>query len=158
MADYIALPNREAVMESIRNYFGAGTPIDALALSGRTHNLVTSADKWRGRGKPPRTIGDLAAIRDMELMRVPGLGKVALREIKVALARHLADHRLEEAGYEPMAARRQPKPPAGLNEWEPNVMAADCPAVCLMDRASVRALLRYVRRLEREVMEMGEFW
>ena len=38
-----------------------------------------------------------------------------------------------------------------LVEFEHHVMAADAPAVVLIDRALIRALLRYVRRLEREV-------
>ena len=39
---------------------------------------------------------------------------------------------------------------AALAEFERHVMAADAPAVVLIDRALVRALLRYVRRLERQ--------
>jgi hypothetical protein len=38
---------------------------------------------------------------------------------------------------------------AGLAEFE-HVMAADAPAVVLIDRALIRALLRYVRRPERD--------
>ena len=47
--------------------------------------------------------------------------------------------------------RRQPEPPPSLAEFEQHVMAADAPAVVLIDRALIRALLRYVRGLEREV-------
>ncbi len=53
--------------------------------------------------------------------------------------------------------RRAAEPPPGLAEFEQHVMASDAPAVVLVDRALVRALLRYVRRLERDVAE-GNFW
>ena len=45
---------------------------------------------------------------------------------------------------------RQPEPPDGLAEFEQHVMASDAPAVVLIGRTLVRALLRYVRRLERQ--------
>jgi hypothetical protein len=49
--------------------------------------------------------------------------------------------------------------PPGLADWEAYVMASDAPAVCIMDRDLVRALLRYVRRLERDVaVAEGSFW
>jgi hypothetical protein len=47
--------------------------------------------------------------------------------------------------------RRQPEPPPGLDEFEQHVMASDAPAVVLADRAFLRALLRYVRRLESDL-------
>jgi hypothetical protein len=56
-----------------------------------------------------------------------------------------------------LVVRRQPESPPLLDEWEAHVMAADCPVVCMTDRANVRALLRYVRRLERDAAEMGDF-
>ena len=37
-------------------------------------------------------------------------------------------------------------------------MGSDWPPFVYADRALIRALLRYVRRLERDVAEMGEFW
>ena len=60
---------------------------------------------------------------------------------------HLNKYRAR-ARAEPL--HRQPEPPDGLAEFEQHVMAADAPAVVLIDRALVRALLRYVRRLERQ--------
>ncbi len=39
---------------------------------------------------------------------------------------------------------------SALRSSEQHVMAADAPAVVLIDRALIRALLRYVRRLERD--------
>jgi hypothetical protein len=59
------------------------------------------------------------------------------------------DPNLESATLE-TSLRRQPDPPPGLAEFEQHVMAADAPAVVLIDRALIRALLRYVRRLERQ--------
>lgn len=155
LAKDITPHNREAVA----HLWAADSPIEALALSGRTHNLVTSAYYWRergelsDRGKTPRTIGELAAKRSMELMRVPGLGKVALREIREALARHdlyLRDER-------PIAAHRRPEEPPGLAEFEERMMAPGKPKIDAIDRALIRALLRYVRRLERDAAE-GSFW
>jgi hypothetical protein len=49
-------------------------------------------------------------------------------------------------------------PPDGLAEIEAAVMASEVPAVILLDRASMRLLLRYVRALERERDEAGSFW
>ena len=43
----------------------------------------------------------------------------------------------------------QPESPPGLAESEQHVMASDAPAVPLIDRALIRALLRDVHRLER---------
>ena len=52
--------------------------------------------------------------------------------------------------------------PAGLDEWEAHVLASDAPAVCMMDRNLVRALLRYVRDLEEQARldpwDPGSFW
>ena len=63
---------------------------------------------------------------------------------------------------------RQPEPPEGLEEFEQRVMASSAFRTVLADRAPAgarrggggfwsRALLRYVRRLERDVGE-GGFW
>ncbi|HXA23738.1 MAG TPA: hypothetical protein VNW90_15715 [Acetobacteraceae bacterium] len=50
-------------------------------------------------------------------------------------------------------------PPDGLGEIEAAVMASEAPAVILLDRASMRLLLRYVRALERErERDVGSFW
>jgi hypothetical protein len=49
-----------------------------------------------------------------------------------------------------------PETPSGLAEFEAIVMASAAPAVVLIDRALVRAWLRYTRRLERDVAETGE--
>ena len=49
-----------------------------------------------------------------------------------------------------------PTPPAGLAEFEQLVMAADAPAVVMIDRALMQSLLRYLRALEREAA--GSFW
>ena len=49
-----------------------------------------------------------------------------------------------------MPLSRQPEPPPGLAEFEAIIMASGAPAVVLIDRTLVRALLRYVRRLERQ--------
>jgi hypothetical protein len=46
---------------------------------------------------------------------------------------------------------------SALRSSEQHVMAADAPAVVLIDRALIRALLRYVRRLERDAGE-GDSW
>ncbi len=48
----------------------------------------------------------------------------------------------------PLPELGQPEPPDGLAELEVHVMAADPPTMVLIDRTLVRALLRYVRRLE----------
>jgi hypothetical protein len=53
--------------------------------------------------------------------------------------------------------RRQPEPPDGLDKFEKHLMAPFAPTVVLFDREFLRALLRYVRRLERDVGE-GGFW
>ena len=53
---------------------------------------------------------------------------------------------------------RKPEPPPDLAEFEANIMTSDAAFVSDVDRAFMRALLRYVRRLERDVAEMGEFW
>ncbi len=50
---------------------------------------------------------------------------------------------------------RQPEPPPSLEVFEERVMAADCPGVVVVERTFIRALLRYVRRLERDVAEGG---
>ena len=39
----------------------------------------------------------------------------------------------------PYARAREPEPPPGLAEFEQHVMAADAPAVVLIDRALIRA-------------------
>jgi hypothetical protein len=70
----------------------------------------------------------------------PGAAAV---ERKLRLARRQSHF----AGLEP-SLHRQPEPPPSLAEFERHVMAAD---VVLIDRALIRALLRYVRGLEREV-------
>jgi hypothetical protein len=49
-------------------------------------------------------------------------------------------------------------PPDGLDDIEAAVMASEVPAVILLDRISMRLLLRYVRALERERDEVGSFW
>ena len=49
-------------------------------------------------------------------------------------------------------------PPDGLDEIEVAVMASEAPAVILLDRISMRLLLRYVRALEQERDEAGSFW
>jgi hypothetical protein len=56
-----------------------------------------------------------------------------------------------------MPTHRQPEPPTGFEVFEERVMAADWPLVVVVDRAFIRALLRSVRRLERDVAE-GSFW
>ena len=48
---------------------------------------------------------------------------------------------------------RQPELPPGLDEFEQRVMESDWPPVVYVDRALIRALLRYVRRLERDLGE-----
>jgi len=48
--------------------------------------------------------------------------------------------------------------PPNLSEFEAVVMAAEAPAVCMIDRELMRAMFRYLRRLEREVLEQGWFW
>ncbi len=53
---------------------------------------------------------------------------------------------------------RQPDPPPGLAEFERDIMASESARLFDVDRAFLRALLRYVRRLERDVAERGEFW
>jgi hypothetical protein len=52
--------------------------------------------------------------------------------------------------------RRVPEPPPGLDEFEQHVMTSKVPLVVPIGRDFARALLRYVRRLERDVAEMGE--
>jgi hypothetical protein len=50
-------------------------------------------------------------------------------------------------------------PPDGLDDIEAAVMASEAPAVIILDRTSMRLLLRYVRALEkRERDEVGSFW
>jgi 2-methylisocitrate lyase-like PEP mutase family enzyme len=49
----------------------------------------------------------------------------------------------------PPARRVVPVPPDGLDEIEAAVMASEAPAVIILDRTSIRLLLRYVRALER---------
>jgi hypothetical protein len=56
-----------------------------------------------------------------------------------------------------IAARPPPDPPEGLDGFEALVMASAAPAVLMIDRQQMRALLEYVRRLEREARE-GWFW
>jgi len=53
--------------------------------------------------------------------------------------------------FEPMLSR-----PRGLDEFEALVMADRQPAVCIIDRDLIRALLRYLRWLETQVE--GSFW
>jgi hypothetical protein len=56
--------------------------------------------------------------------------------------------------YEREAPRpipRQPEPPARLDQLERHAMASEVPAAVLVDRALIRGLMRYVRRLERDV-------
>ena len=48
-------------------------------------------------------------------------------------------------------------PPDGLDDIEAAVMASEAPAVILLDRISMRLLLRYVRALERERDAAGSF-
>jgi hypothetical protein len=54
------------------------------------------------------------------------------------------------------------EPPPGLDEFEADIMAPDALKLYTLDRAFIRAPLRYVRllerRLERDVAEMGSFW
>ncbi len=52
---------------------------------------------------------------------------------------------------------RQPEPPDGLEVFEQRVMASESWDVWPVNRVFLRALLRYVRRLERDVAE-GGFW
>ena len=49
------------------------------------------------------------------------------------------------------ATHRQPEPPPGLEQFEHRVMGSDWPPFAYADRATLRMLLRYVRRLERYV-------
>ena len=49
----------------------------------------------------------------------------------------------------------QPERPPGLDEFEADIMPAV--GTRTFDRSFLRALMRYVRRLERYVEEMGSF-
>ena len=63
------------------------------------------------------------------------------------------------SGDQPMVVHpihRQAEPPPGLDEFEADIMPAV--GTRTFDRSFLRALMRYVRRLERDVAEMGEFW
>jgi hypothetical protein len=62
-----------------------------------------------------------------------------------------------EAWVEAQPILRQPEPPPRLDQLEQEVMAANVPLDVLVGRETLRDLLRYVRRLERE-MEEGGFW
>jgi hypothetical protein len=53
--------------------------------------------------------------------------------------------------------RRQPEPPEGFDWFEGVIMASAMSPTVVIDRVFSRALLRYVRRLERDVAEWG-FW
>jgi hypothetical protein len=57
-----------------------------------------------------------------------------------------------------MLIHRQAEPPPKLDQLEQEVMAANVPPDVLIRRDTLRDLLRYVRRLERDVAEMGSFW
>jgi hypothetical protein len=48
--------------------------------------------------------------------------------------------------------------PPGFDEFAAHLDASDAPAVVLIDRELMRALLRYVRTLEREIADAGSFW
>ena len=54
-------------------------------------------------------------------------------------------------------ARTRAGRPPGLELFEALVTCDEHPAVCIIDRDLMRALLRYVRHLEAEVVE-GSFW
>jgi hypothetical protein len=53
--------------------------------------------------------------------------------------------------------RRYPDRPRGLVPLETQVMAASAPMMVPVERTLIRALVRYLRRLERDVGE-GGFW
>jgi hypothetical protein len=50
--------------------------------------------------------------------------------------------------------------PPGLAEFMAHIEADELPAVAMIDRDTIRALLRYVRRLELEALSdpPGSFW
>jgi len=55
-----------------------------------------------------------------------------------------------------LEARTRSERPPGLELFEALVMCDEHPAVCIIDRDLMRALLRYVRHLEAEAE--GSFW
>jgi hypothetical protein len=57
-----------------------------------------------------------------------------------------------------LVIHRQPEPPRCLDDWERVLMMPCIEPTVVVSRAFIRALLRYVRRLERDVAETGEFW
>lgn len=57
-----------------------------------------------------------------------------------------------------MPSDSAPVCPAGLAAFEAHIMASEAPAVVLIDRELMRALLRYVRALERDRAGDGGFW
>jgi hypothetical protein len=47
------------------------------------------------------------------------------------------------------------KRPSWFDKWEAFVSGPDCLARCIVKREDMHALLRYVRRLERDVEDLG---
>jgi len=53
---------------------------------------------------------------------------------------------------------RVAEPPSDLDWFESGVMSAHAALMIEVDRAFLRELLRYVRRLEHDVEDLGGFW
>lgn len=84
-------------------------PVHVLGLSTRPHHNLTRTAGWNGHPVAPEaaTVRELVAKSGVELMRVPGLGKGSLGEIRKALAAH----GLYLRGEEPLPPKPREPPP-----------------------------------------------